>query len=195
MGCEYGGNCLWLLLTLLPPALYRMVLELSVTARRYYQRELEKRGPAESLPPSNPAGGEDVGIEPDWLDHAACACSFTAPPGVHSAPDAERARSVLLAAGVPCHISAVAPDPKDPDSGSYGEFRILVPASLNMKAMSILDKDVFNAELEAEWRTHLSMLTDEELAAVPPEVICAGFLDRARRLTQAYQDEVARRSL
>jgi hypothetical protein len=60
-------------------------------------------------------------------------------------------------------------------------------------AISVLDKEIFNAELEADWRTHFAALPDEQLHALKPEVICAGLPDRVERLTRAYHDEIAKR--
>lgn len=85
------------------------------------------------------------------------------------------------------------PDPRTEDSPAYEEYRVLVPASLNLKAISVLDKEIFNAELEADWRTHFAALSDGELRELRPEVVCAGLLDRVDRLTRAYNEEVARR--
>jgi hypothetical protein len=99
----------------------------------------------------------------------------------------------LLAAGIPCHLSAVPPDPQNEDSQRFDEYRVLVPASLNLKAISVLDKEIFNADLVADWTTHFADLSDEELRALNPEAICAGLLDRVERLTRAYNDEIARR--
>ena len=62
-----------------------------------------------------------------------------------------------------------------------------------LNAISVLDKEIFNAELEADWRTHFAALSDEQLHALKPEVICAGLPDRVERLTRAYHDEIAKR--
>jgi hypothetical protein len=56
-----------------------------------------------------------------------------------------------------------------------------------------LDKEIFNAEIEAEYRTHFEQLSDEELRAVKPEVLLAGLSDRIERLTKAYTEEMERR--
>jgi hypothetical protein len=85
------------------------------------------------------------------------------------------------------------PDPRHEDVHHFDEYRALVPASLNLKAISVLDKEIFNADLEADWRAHFAALSDEELRALNPEIICAGLLDRVERLTRAYTDEIARR--
>ena len=168
---------------------------LTEVARKCYEREVEKRGLAgDATPPPADGDVEEIfEVEPDWLEHAACPCSYTAFPGSNHAPDAARARDALLAAEVPCHLSVISPDPQNEDSPTFDEYRVLVPESLNLKAISVLDKEIFNAELEADWRTHFAALPDEELHAVKPAVICAGLLDRVDRLTRAYDDEIARR--
>jgi hypothetical protein len=137
---------------------------------------------------------ESVEPDPDWLENAACPCSFAASPGLYPATDAERARDVLLAAGIPCEIAAGQPGRED-ENLAQSEWRVLVPPALNLKAISVLDKEIFNPELEAEWRTHFGLLSDDELEALRPEDMCAGMLDRVERLTRAYRDEIARRNV
>ena len=169
---------------------------LTDAARRCYESEFAKR----DLSPDDrplPAAEEDVEegfeVEPDWMEYAACPCFFTAVPGSNHAHDAERAREVLQAAGIPCHLSVASADPPNEDVQRFDEYRALVPASLNLKAISVLDKEIFNTDLEADWRAHFAALSDEELRALNPEIICAGLLDRVERLTRAYNDEIARR--
>jgi hypothetical protein len=178
--------------------------DLTEIARKYYRAELEKRGltcevtesPADA---ATPAAGEDqehnLKIEPGWMEHAACPCFYTAYPSTNYPAKAEEARNVLLAAGIPCEISVVPPDSDSEDGNSrrYGEYRVLVPEALNLKAISVLDREIFNPELEDDWRAHFASLSDQQLGELKPEVICAGLLDRVDRLTRAYQDEVARR--
>jgi hypothetical protein len=138
--------------------------ELTEVARQCYQREVDQRGllePAsEPVPNPDEVLHEDFDVEPDWLDHAACPCSYTATPGSNHAPDAARAHDVLVAAGVPCYLSLVSPDPGNEDSSHFDEYRVLVPESLNLKAISVLDRDIFNPEMEYDWRNHFSALSD-----------------------------------
>jgi hypothetical protein len=70
----------------------------------------------------------------------------------------------------------------------------MVPSPLLLMATSVLDREVFNVEQEAEWRAHLAMLSDDELGALTPDAICGGMRDRIARLTRAYQEEVAKRA-
>ena len=171
--------------------------ELTEVARQCYQREVDQRGllePAsEPVPDRDEVLHEDFDVEPDWLEHAACPCSYTATPGSNHAPDAARAHDVLVAAGVPCYLSLVSPDPGNEDSSRFDEYRVLVPESLNLKAISVLDREIFNPEMEDDWRNHFAALSDDELRPLKPEVICAGLLDRVARLTRIYNEEIARR--
>jgi hypothetical protein len=157
-------------------------------------RSLKKESRKENRHPSPDAAPEEcVEPDPDWLENAACPCSYAVRPGVlNPAADAERARDVLLAAGIPCQLAAGAPDPENQDL-ALGEWRVLVPSALNLKAISVLDKEIFNPELEAEWRTHFALLSDDELDSLRPDDLCAGLLDRVDRLTRAHKDEIARR--
>jgi hypothetical protein len=168
---------------------------LTDAARRCYESEFAKRdlSPDDGPPPAEQDIEESFEVEPDWMEYAACPCSFTAVPGSDHAHDAERAREVLRAAGIPCHLSVASPEPRHEDAHHFDEYRALVPASLNLKAISVLDKEIFNADLEADWRAHFAELSDEELRALNPEIICAGLLDRVERLKRAYTDEIARR--
>ncbi len=171
--------------------------ELTEVARQCYQTEMEKRGLTEDAPPAGEEWAtddeaiEDTGVDPDWLEHASCPVSYRAVPGSNHAADVSRARDVLTDAGIPCHVSVI---PPDPNSGShYDEYQILVPAGLNLKAVSVLDCEIFNPDMEADWSAHFAQLSDDELKALKPEVICAGLLDRAQRLKRVWQDEISHR--
>jgi len=177
--------------------------ELTEVAQKCYDREMERRDLTSSLAEEaaadhwrdQPGGhGMEAEAEPDWLESAAVAASFTSHPGAIQAPEAAQACEVLRAAGVPCQINTVEPDPSDDESPRFTDYQVMVPGALNLIAASILDKEIFNAKLEANWRAHLEELSDEELRVLNPAIICEGFLDRARRLKRAYEDEIARRS-
>jgi hypothetical protein len=169
--------------------------ELTPAARECYEAEFAKRGLSQDAEPLAALEDESEGaeVEPNWLEHAACPCVFTADPGSNHAPDAEQAREVLLAAGIPCRLSVNAADPRNPDSPRFDEYRVLVPAPFNLKAISLLDQEIFNADLENDWRSHFAGLSDEELRSLNPEAMCAGLLDRVERLRRAYSDELAQR--
>ena len=69
----------------------------------------------------------------------------------------------------------------------------MVPGALSLQATGVLDVEIFNPQLEASWRTHFEALSDEELHALNSEIICAGLLDRMKRLKRVYDEEIARR--
>jgi len=181
--------------------------ELTAVAQKYYDAELARReltvplgdeglvGPDGAGPDGgaeNSPGEFSAGEETDWLSDAACACSFSTRPGQFSA-DADNAREVLEAAGIPCRIDVHEVDPLRDEPPPYQEYRVMVPGALNLRATSVLDKELFNAGLESEWRAHFAALSDEELRVLNPDVICAGLKDRIERLTRAYNDEIAGR--
>jgi hypothetical protein len=198
--------------------------ELTDLARGLYDQELSRRGlrpgrkparlaepdddvePLETLGEAEDAeseldedsGGEleiDAGPPPDWIDNAACACAFPAVAGTDYGTYAEAARVALKSAGIPCHITLTRTEQPPVDATTRSEYWVMVPSAFNLHATSVLDRDIFNARQEEEWRTHLEALSDEELRAQKPEILCAGLLDRVARLKRAYQEEVARRGL
>ncbi len=103
------------------------------------------------------------------------AASFVSRPGSDAAPYAE-ARDALEAAGIPCYLSEGKGDP--PTAQPQHEFHLMVPSKLNLAALNVLDKEIFNREIEAHWKTHFQTLSDEELRAVDLEVLFAGLTDR-----------------
>ena len=166
--------------------------ELVDAAQKCYDEEVARRrsegAPHAASAPLEVADDEDYNeAGPDWLEGAACVCTFTNAPGSDSQLDAAEARDAIEAAAIPCHIAL------EEIGERRSEYRVLVPSSRTLEAMSILDRDVFNARLEAEWTAHLAGLSDSELRALSPNLICAGLLDRAERLKRVYEDEVARR--
>jgi hypothetical protein len=145
-----------------------------------------------------PAGdGEplEAGEKPDWLDEATVVYSATVLPG-STADGAANAQYVLERAGIPCYLemSEIAVEkPASPVPAQ--EWRLLVPGNWNLQATSILDRDIFNDEFEAQWRTHLEALPDDELLAMTPEKAFCGLFDRIERATRAYEAEIERRGL
>ncbi len=174
--------------------------ELTGAAQKCFDEEVERRGLAEereseAAPDEGAYEGaiSTAGVDPDWLRNAACACSFVSQPGGSAATDAGNAREVLQDAGIPCQVSTVEVAPSTGHRPAQHEYRVMVPGALNLKAASILEKEVFNPQLEADWRTHFASLSDLELGALNPDVICAGLVDRILRLKRAYNDEISRR--
>jgi hypothetical protein len=168
--------------------------ELVKAAQQVYDQELRSRRLTRQS--GGDKAGESDGVrepKPGWLHDAACAASFFSAPGSNSAPDASTAREVLEASGIPCYI-----DTQEVDSSGAGprpqyELRLLVPAKLNLEAVSLLDKEIYNEQIEADYRSHFEQLSDEELREVKPDVLLAGLSDRIERLTRAYNEELARR--
>jgi hypothetical protein len=175
--------------------LYIDPAELTEVAQECYDREFERRKltsepVAEDASPrhlsADAAGGHDA-FEPDWLESASCACSFLQ-AGASYAGEVDEACEVLHAAGIPCEVVGEEPTEEGP-----GLIKVMVPAVLNLKANSVLDRDLYNPKLEVEWKALFQDASDSELKALRPDVICAGLLDRAARLRRIYEEEVARR--
>jgi hypothetical protein len=136
---------------------------------------------------------EDGAEEDHWSEKAFAVTTFS---GTAAGPaEAADARDALLAAGIPCEIHEHEIDPsEEPVPQPYKEYRVMVPDALSLQATSVLDTAIFNGRVEADWKTQLESLSDEELAALNVEALCAGLLDRVDRLRNAYKREVARRS-
>ena len=151
--------------------------DLTAIAQTCYDEELSKRDIVPGQ--DNGADGEN---EPDWIEESVSACSFDSGPGNNSAPDLEEARNILESADIPCYVKV-----------SPAICELLVPGGFHLSATSILDKEFFNLRLEAEWRTHLQELSDEDFDALKLEDLTAGLMDRVDRLTRAYIAEQERR--
>ena len=167
--------------------------ELTDVARKCFDEEVARRDLAPRQAETEPF---ENGEEPEWLEDASCACSYTSFPGSSAAADAANAREVLEEAGIPCHISTHELEPEPPPDDSpvlRYEYQVMVPGALNLQATSVLDRDIFNPDLEANWVAHFQTLSDDELRALTPEVICLGLQDRIMRLQRAYAAELARR--
>ena len=190
--------------------------ELVDIAQQCYDQELAQREPPErrterlprpvihAAPLDEPEDEETQEVEedeldveggdtPEWSREAACVCTFATYAGNNATSDAENARDVLTEAGIPCyvalrHVNATLAPP------SRSEYRVMVPGGLNFEAASVLDKEIFNAEIEAEWRAHFAVLSDEDLLGVNKEVLFGGLLDRIERVRRAYDEEGARRT-
>jgi hypothetical protein len=169
-------------------------------AQKCYDEECARRAPARApsasarpRPIEQIAHLEDGGGKPRWLEGAICVCAFVDRPGTHNAPDAEAAVDALQAAGIPCYIDMHETQADRPGAQPQTEYGVLVPGPLNLKALSVLDQEIWNPRFEAEWKAHFAELSDEELAELDPEVLCAGLANRIERLRKAYEEEVARR--
>jgi hypothetical protein len=179
---------------------------LTATARTCYEEEITRRGlgMTDDTPEVESSWEEEhyseefttsdyeTGDKPPWLEHAEIACSFSALPGQHNTPELEEARNVLEHSRIPCYVAV----PEDPATGKpMDSFDLMVPSAFYLEAVGLLDKEIFNPELESTWRTHFSTLSDRELRDIKPKSLVTGLLDRAERLTKAYNDEMTARKL
>jgi len=134
--------------------------------------------------------------DPAWLAEAAEVFSAMVLPGTVPAPEAVTARDALLAAGIPCHLELrELPEDKSSSPPPTSQWRVLVPGQLNLYAANILDRDIYNEQFEAEWKTLLEAFSNKELRAMNPQVVFCGLVDRLERAKKAYAEELARRKL
>ena len=164
--------------------------ELSDAAKPLYDEEVARR----KLSPEQEDVQFDSGPEPDWLDDAACACAFSV-RSRNSNDAATDAYAALHAAGIPCHLITSEEEPPQADPTPRYTLRLMVPLASTLHAASVLDRDIFNEEQEAEWRANFEALSDDELLALNPDILCAGLLDRIARLKKAFEEEIERRQL
>ena len=180
--------------------------ELVKTAQECYDNELSQRELASGPGVQRADGQHDVagsqheapgaGDEPDWLEEAAEVYSRVDVPGTGPTSDVVDARDALEAAGISCYLDLFEiPEEKSAFQKPTHRWRLMVPGNLNLHAMSVLERDIFNAEFEAEWKTHLETLSDEELRTMTPRSAFCGLFDRVERVTKAYDEEIARRTL
>ena len=169
-------------------------------ARRCYDDELRQRSAPPHDLPDEEVGVEveppDLGDKPSWLEDAAEIYSWVVLPGKAAPSDAEVAHDALVAAGIPCHFDLF----EDPPEQSVipeptHRWRLMVPGKLNLRATSVLEREIQNPEFEAVWKTHLEGLSDRELREMNPQVTFCGLIDRIGRVTRAYDEELARRKL
>ncbi|HXP85319.1 MAG TPA: hypothetical protein VN841_11405 [Bryobacteraceae bacterium] len=138
----------------------------------------------------------DATVEkPDWLEDAA---EVLTRPGTGNEPAdvLVEARDVLEAAEIPCYLNLFE-IPEEPVQAAQPthEWRLLVPGDLGAHAQSVLERDIFNADFEAGWKTHLEMLSDQELVKMNPQEAFCGLFDRVERVTRVYEEERSRRGL
>jgi hypothetical protein len=138
------------------------------------------------------SGNEEV---PDWLEESAEVYSVDSRGNSAAGEDAEKARGVLEAAGIPCYLDFCEDPSEEPDVAPTHRWRIRVPGLPGMRATNVIDRDIFNDEFEATWRVHLEMLSDDELREVNPRDVFCGLIDRVERVARAYSDELSKRGL
>jgi hypothetical protein len=177
-------------------ALLAMVPEdLTPVARGCFDAEILRRGLREKLDDVEVEEVWDASAsrfdepEPDWMEDAQLACTFTEAPGKHVSPEVDAALDVLSQADIPCSIRVREDDPP------YKHYDVMVPAKDNYHAMAVLDKEIFNATVEAEYRMHFENLSNDEFLAIHPQALVAGMADRMERLLRVYKEERLRREL
>ena len=167
--------------------------DLVEAARLIYDDEIAGRKAPAPAPVRRASGPKDEEVELDWLEDAAEAYSSYARPGTTDPSEGSvDARDALEAAGIPCHLELV--EEPGEEQMQY-RWRVLVPGKLIHRATSVIDRDIFNAEFETQWRAHLEMLSDEELRVMDPQYAFCGLYDRLERINRAYDDELQRRGL
>jgi hypothetical protein len=168
--------------------------DLVEAARQIYDDEIAGRKASVPAPVRRPAGPQEEEVELDWLDDAAEAYSSYARPGTTDPSEGSvDARDALEAAGIPCHLELVE-EPEQEDRMRF-RWRVMVPGKLIHRATSVIDRDIFNAEFETQWKAHLEMLSDEELRVMEPQYAFCGLYDRLERINRAYDEELQRRGL
>ena len=63
----------------------------------------------------------------------------------------------------------------------------------NRRLHAPVELPVDNASFEETWRSHLGVLSDEELRAARPEFVFCGLFDKVARVKRLYEDEIAQR--
>jgi hypothetical protein len=124
-----------------------------------------------------------------WRTDAALVYSATVVPGRNDAPEAANARDALEAAGIPCSLEVV----ESPDDKRERELK--VPGKYVFLATNIIDRDIFNAEFEQEWKAHLENLPTDELRSMEPHAAFCGLYDKIERINRVYNVELIRRGL
>lgn len=165
-------------------------------AQQIFDEEVASRESAEpeAAPARRGMAPQNQEIEQDWLEDAAEAYSSYARPGTTDPSEGSvDARDALEAAGIPAHLDLQEDAEQEPQM-RY-RWRVLVPGKLIHRAASVLDRDIFNAEFEAQWRTHLELLSDEELRVMDPQYAFCGLYDRLERINRAYDEELERRGI
>ena len=186
--------------------------DLVEAARQIYDAEITERGldsdqPFDEMSDSTgddpefettasgdaPAADTDV---PEWLEEASEVWSCVVYPGRGPAPEAADARAVLIEAGIPCHLELQEILPEETTNRELRhQWRLMVPGTLNLRATSELDREIFNEDFEAEWKAHLEGFSDAELRSMHPQVAFGGLFDKVERVTRAYNEELARRRM
>ncbi len=189
--------------------------DLTDVAQGCYDEELARRRPGLFLESTAAAdlledvgfeNGDDVGSLPDgeltgeaaddakpsWYEEGAEVYSAVIYQGQETARDAGDARDVLRDAGIPCFLEVIH-DPSPNGGSPVQRWRLSVPGKLSLRATSVLETEIFNADFEEEWRAHLEHFSDSELDEMHPRVAFGGLFDRIERVNRLYKEELDRR--
>ena len=145
--------------------------------------------------PNEEVESSDLVEKPAWYEEGSEVYSVDSRVHTDLGVDAETARAVLDAADIPCYLEFCEDPSEDDGEPPTHRWRVLVPGKFNMRATSILDRDIFNDEFEATWRVHLEMLSEQELSEADPKEVFCGLFDRVERVIRVYRDEQTRRTL
>src|SRR5262249_12279598 len=154
-----------------------------IAARRLEAGHIE----ASDLDPGDDEPAEETlpdESDPDWIAGSMCACTFSTKSDMDDAYDA------LSEPAIPCPV--VPQRIESADGRHRTDYEMLVPSKLQLKAISVLEKRIFNNEAEAGYRTYFEELSNEELSELDLGMLLAGLQDRIDRIKRVYGEEVAR---
>jgi hypothetical protein len=172
--------------------------ELVETARKCLDEELQLRKIRPEVRKRNPASAteEEFGAdwagqeEPDWLAEGLSVLNVSM--RYRNDDTTQRLRDaidILANTGIPCYVRG-----QSHEDGS-NDYSLIVPARQHLQAASLLDRDLLNTEMEADWKAHFQTMTDDELLELDENMLVAGMRDRIERLVRAYEDELLERGL
>ncbi|MGO9259169.1 MAG: hypothetical protein ACLQU1_23085 [Bryobacteraceae bacterium] len=183
----------------------RRIFDDEVGRRKLAPARPGRRMPARPIlpePPDPPEDQAEVEVEPSggdkpaWLEEGSEVYAQEVRSPMDPGDAAVNAYDALRAAAIPCYLDLYEMTQEKRDFREWTHrWRVMVPYGRALEATSVLERDIFNAEFEAGWRTHLEALTDEQLGAMNLKVALGGLYDRIERLNRAYDDECARRGL
>lgn len=162
--------------------------ELTAMAQKVCDGEISKRNISLEAESGMELDDEEFHASPAFSDDAEevedgfHAAVFSALPT--AAEDAADAARALTKAGIPNRI--VERDVEEEFVPGHREFQVVVPPAFSLQATGVLDLQIFNPRLEAEWRTQLESLSDEQFGELRIDSLCEGLLDRAERLKKLY---------
>ena len=170
--------------------------ELVDAAKQCLDQELEARKIRPDRKQSVARLGDAIEVEwagqeePDWLSEAISV--FTVSLKYRNDDTLQRAHDaveILAHASIPCYVRGQG------EEGAVEEYQLMVPVRQHLQALSVLDRDLLNAEHEADWKAHFETMSDEELLELDEDALVAGMRDRIERLVRAYEDELLKRGL